>query len=89
LLLVSNRDKDTLPIVPDARAFSSFLHAGKTAQYDFETGRGIYIYVLEGGPIRVNGARVATLGSAMITEETAIHVISEQDAELLLVDVKK
>ena len=45
--------------------------------------------MLEGEPIRVNGTRVQTLGSAMITEEASIHVISEQDAELLLVDVKK
>ena len=89
LPLVSDRDEDTLPIVSDARVFSSFLHAGRTEHYYPETGRGIYLYVLEGGPIRVNGTRVPMLGSAMITDETAILVISEQDAELLLVDVKK
>ena len=89
LPLVSNRDDGTLPIVSDARVFSSFLHAGKTEHYDLEAGRGIYLYVLEGEPIRVNGTRVPTPGSAMITEEASIHVISEQDAEFLLVDVKK
>ncbi|HUI45574.1 MAG TPA: pirin family protein [Nitrospirota bacterium] len=89
LPLVSNRNEGSLPIVSDARVFSSFLHAGKTEHYDLETGRGIYLYVLEGGPITVNSTRVPTLGAAMITEETAIDVAAENDAELLLVDVKK
>jgi redox-sensitive bicupin YhaK (pirin superfamily) len=89
LPLVSNRNEGSLPIVSDARVLSSFLHAGKTGHYDLETGRGIYFYVLEGGPITVNSTRVLTLGAAMITEETAIDVVAENDAELLLVDVKK
>jgi quercetin 2,3-dioxygenase len=89
LPLVSNQDEGALPIVADARVLSSFLHAGKVIDYDLETGRGIYLYVLEGGPIFVNGTRIETLGAAMIREETAIAVVAEEDAELLLVDVKK
>jgi len=89
LPIVSNEDKGSLPIAADARVFSSFLHSGKTEQYDLEEGRGLYLYVLEGGPITVNGAMVPTLGSAMITGERAIHLSAEEDAELLLVEVKK
>ena len=70
-------------------AGSSFLHAGKTEHYDLESGRGLYLYVLEGGPITVNGTKVPPLGAAIISEETAIDVFAELDAELLLVDVKK
>ena len=88
LPLVSNNDKDTLPIISNARVLSSFLHAGKTEHYDLETGRGLYLYILEGGPVRVNGMRVPTLGAAMITYEIGIDVVAEQDAEMLLVDVK-
>ena len=88
LPLVSNRDKDALPIAADARVFSSFLHAGKTEHYDLETGRGIYLYVLEGGPITVNSIKVPPLGSAMITEEKAVDLAAVGDAELLLVEVK-
>jgi len=88
LPLVSNTDKDALPILSDARVFSSFLHAGKTEHYDIEVGRGIYLYVLEGGPITVNRTKVLTLSSAMITEEKTIDITAEQDAELLLVEVK-
>jgi quercetin 2,3-dioxygenase len=89
LPLVSNQDAESLFIVSDARVFSGFLQSGKTAYYNLEAGRGIYLYLLEGGPISVNGTIVPTLGAAMITAETAISVSPEQDAELLLVDVKK
>jgi redox-sensitive bicupin YhaK (pirin superfamily) len=89
LPLVSRGKGDTLPIVSDAGVFSSFLHAGKTEHYDLKNGRGLYLYVLEGGPITVNGTKVPTLGAAMITEEAFVDVVAEQDAELLLVDVKK
>ncbi len=89
LPIVSNAEEDALHIVSDARVVSSFLHAGKTEHYDLENGRGIYLYVLEGGPITVNGTKVPTLGAAMIIEEPGIDVFADQDTELLLVDVKK
>jgi redox-sensitive bicupin YhaK (pirin superfamily) len=89
LHLVGNGEKDSLSIVSDARVLSSFLHARKTEHYDLESGRGIYLYVLEGGPITINSTRVLTLGAAMITGETAFDITAENDAELLLVDVKK
>jgi len=88
LPLVSNKAGEALRIASDARVFSSFLHAGKKAHYDLESGRGIYLYVLEGGPVRVNGEAVPALGSVMITGETSIDVVSGGDTELLLVDVK-
>lgn len=88
LPLVSNLDEGALPIVSDARVFSSFLHRGKSERYDLASGRGLYLYALEGGPIAVNGIRVPALGSAMIREIKAVDISAEQDAELLLVDVK-
>jgi redox-sensitive bicupin YhaK (pirin superfamily) len=89
LPLVSNRDAGSLKIVSDARVYSSFLNSGKTAHQELETGRGIYLYVLEGGPITVNSIRVPVLGAAMITGETAIEIVAEHDVELLMVDVKR
>jgi redox-sensitive bicupin YhaK (pirin superfamily) len=88
LPLVSSRDHGTLPLVSDARVLSSFLHAGKSERYDIEDGRGIYLYVLEGGPVKVNGVRMAALASAMISAEQSIEIRAEKDAELLLVEVK-
>jgi redox-sensitive bicupin YhaK (pirin superfamily) len=68
--------------------FSSFLRAEKAEHYDLEPGRGVYLYVLEGGPIKVNNIGVPAFGSAMLTQEPKIDIVSERDAELLLVDVK-
>jgi len=89
LPIVSNKDDDALPIISDARVLSSFLHAGRSVHYDLDERRGLYLAVLEGGPITVNGTRVPELGSAMVSEEPAIDVTAEHDAELLLVDVKR
>ncbi len=49
LPLVSNQDEGALSIAADARVFSSFLRAGKAVHFDLEVGRGLYLYVLEGG----------------------------------------
>src|SRR3990172_1342523 len=89
LLLVSNRDEGVLRILSDARVFSSFIHARKALRYGLEAGRGIYLYVLEGGGIKVNDAEAPTLGAAMITEEKSIDIFAQEDTELLLVEVKK
>jgi hypothetical protein len=89
LPLVSNRDEQALPIISDARVLSSFLHSGKTVAYRLEEGRGLYLYVLEGGPVKVNRIPVLALSAAMITDEPAVEIYAEQEAELLLVDVKR
>ncbi len=89
LPLVSNRDEGALPIISDARVLASFLHSGKTVRYDIEPGRGLYLYVLEGGPVAVNGVEAPALASAMITGEQLVEVSAGQDAELLLADIKK
>ena len=49
---------------------------------------GPYLYVLEGGPIQVNGQRLETLGAAMVTNEKHLDVSAESDAELLLAHVR-
>ncbi len=87
LPLVSNRDEGVLPILSDARVLASFLHSGRTIPYALEPGRGLYLCVLDGGPVTVNGRQVTSPGSAMITGEERIEVAAQQDAELLLVDV--
>ncbi len=50
-------------------------------------GQGAYLYVLEGGPVEMNGTPVPNLGAAKITEEKELHVETKKDAELLLVKV--
>jgi redox-sensitive bicupin YhaK (pirin superfamily) len=55
--------------------------------YQIKDWRGVYLYVLEGGPVQVHGHLIATFGAAKVVEETDIHVKAETDAELILVDV--
>src|SRR3989441_13076916 len=87
LPLVSNEDRDGLTILSDARVFSSFLEAGKKISHPLEEHRGAYLYVLSGGPVRVNGATVLPLGAATLSDAPELSVRSDADAELLLADV--
>ncbi|MBI2875634.1 MAG: pirin family protein [Candidatus Tectomicrobia bacterium] len=87
LPLVSNAYPDALDIASDAQVYSCFLQKGKKASYMPQAGRGVYLYLIEGGPVRVSGYLLPTLGAARITEESSLHVAAKQNAELLLVDV--
>src|SRR4030043_1715418 len=87
LLLVSNEDSNGLKIFSDAKVYSSFLQAGHRVKHEIKENRGTYLYVLEEGPIRVNGHLVSALGAAKITGELEIAVEAERDAELLFVEV--
>lgn len=86
--LVSSEHEGALYIFSDARVFSCFLEEGRTVKYRLEEKRGAYLYVLEGGPVDVNGERAGLLGAAMIMDEKEITVKAvEKDSELLFIDV--
>lgn len=87
LPLVSNVHPGALPILSDARVFSSFLQKGKTLDHSLDGGRGAYLYVLEGGPVQVNGHLLPALAAAKISEEPELKVSAQDVAELLLVEV--
>jgi redox-sensitive bicupin YhaK (pirin superfamily) len=87
LSIVSNSHPGALRIVSDAAVYSCFLQAGKQANHRLAAGRGAYLYVLEGGPVEVNGIHIPALGAAKITEEEELRVEAKKDAELLLVEV--
>jgi hypothetical protein len=87
LLLVSNDNRKALKIFSDAQVYSSFLQASHTVKHKIHAKRGVYLYVLEGGPVNVSEYQIPALGAAKITEEMELTVNAEKDAELLLVDV--
>jgi quercetin 2,3-dioxygenase len=87
LPLVSNSHPGALPILAEARVFSCFLQEGSTADHRLEAGWGAYLYVLEGGPVKVNGTPLPALAAAKISAESAMAVTAGGDAELLLIDV--
>src|SRR2546422_4121375 len=87
LPLVSNEDRDGLTILSDARVLSAFLEGGKKISHPLEAHRGAYLYVLGGGPVRVDEEEVPSLGAVTLLDESRLSVPSEGDAELLLADV--
>lgn len=88
LPLVSGGHADALPIFSQAAVFSAFLQAGQVAAEPLAGGWGAYLYVLEGGPVTVNGQALPALGAVKITDEPEVQVKAAADAELLLVTVK-
>jgi redox-sensitive bicupin YhaK (pirin superfamily) len=87
LPLVSNEHASALAIHADAQVLSCFLQKGKTVPYQINRGWGVYLYVVEGGPIQLENYHIPALGVAQVQQEKAISVQAEADAELLLVAV--
>jgi len=88
LPLVSNSHPEALPIAADAQVLASFLPAGETVSHELWVGRGVYLYVLEGGPVRLGGEKMPALSAAKILGGgTHFDVTAEADAELLVVEV--
>lgn len=86
LPLVSAEVPDALFLFSDAAVLSSFLQTGRTLTHTLGARRGAYLLVVEGGPVVTNGRRVPTWGAAKVSGEEELEVVSEADAELLLVD---
>jgi redox-sensitive bicupin YhaK (pirin superfamily) len=85
--LVAPEGDDALPIRSSAEVWSSFLEAGQGVEHSPTPGHGIYLYVVEGGPVRANGETVPPLGAAQIRDEPSLRIEAQGNAELLLIDV--
>jgi len=86
LPLVSNKNPDALKIFSDAEVYSCFLQKGKTVKYSIQPGRGVYLYILESGPVLLNNNNIPALGAAKIIDENQLTLTAANDAELLLID---
>ncbi|MBF0506985.1 MAG: pirin family protein [Nitrospirae bacterium] len=87
LPLVSNEHEGALPIHSDARVYSCFLQKGHSVKHTLKESHGAYIYVLEGDSVEVNGNRTSVLGAAQVIGIRELHISTDHNAELLLVDV--
>jgi quercetin 2,3-dioxygenase len=76
-----------LPTHADAEVYSSYLQRDNTATFAPRAQWGVYLYLLEGGPIHVNGEKLAALDALMATYEKELDVTAESDAEVLLIHV--
>ncbi|MCI4352924.1 MAG: pirin family protein [Thermoplasmata archaeon] len=88
LPLASSRHEGALPLRSDGSVFASFLETGRTISLPVEQGRGAYLYVLEGGPVRANGQALPELGAAEFVDEATVRIEADHDAELLLIDTR-
>jgi hypothetical protein len=87
LPLVSSAHPDALPIHSDAQVHALLLLASHAVEYPADPARGVYLCLLEGGPVELNGVSLAPLAAARITGETILLFRAAADVELLLVDV--
>ncbi len=87
LPLIANDVHGALKIHQDAKVFSSFLERGHSIGHSIGDKRGVYLYVVEGGPVEVNGNKVPEFGAAQVKNESEITIKAKESAELLLVDV--
>ena len=88
LPLVSNHHPEALPIYSEAQVFSCFVTPGHRVRHTLAAEQGAYLYVLEGGPVTLNGRVLPALAAAMVTAEPHLEVSGQEEAELLMVEVR-
>ncbi|MBD3195821.1 MAG: pirin family protein [Candidatus Lokiarchaeota archaeon] len=86
LKLVSKHDKSVLPIRSDANVYSSFLEKEQNITFQIQDKWGVYLYILEGGPVHLNNHNLEQLSAAKIKNENKINLHSESDTEILLIE---
>lgn len=87
LPLVSKVHPGALRIASDAQVFSSFLQQGVRLRFSLRPGSGTYFYVLEGGPVEVDGKEVAVYGAAVILDQNGAEIEAKGNSELIVADV--
>ncbi|OGW36693.1 MAG: hypothetical protein A2Y97_05930 [Nitrospirae bacterium RBG_13_39_12] len=87
LPIVSMRHRDALFIHSDAEVHSCFLKKGNKVEHNIKKDRGVYLYVLEGKGLEVNGNNIQALGALKATGVLTLHITAIGDSELLIVDV--
>ena len=87
LPLVAYKNPLTLPLRADGAVLASFLQPGHKIDYELRDGHGLYLYVLEGGPVRVGDKPLPEINAAEIRGQGVISTVAEEEAELLLLEV--
>jgi redox-sensitive bicupin YhaK (pirin superfamily) len=86
LKAISGGGGDAVLVHQDAHVFVSRMNAGRSVEHPLPTGRGAYLYVIE-GDVGVNGDRMETGSAAQITDEERVEIAASSVTELILVDV--
>ena len=83
---ISGDGGEAVLVHQDAHVFVSRLNAGRSLEHPLASGRGAYLYVIE-GDVGVNGERMEIGSAAQITDEERIEIAASSTSELILVDV--
>jgi len=86
LRAISGDGGDAVLVRQDAHVFISRLNPGVEVEHPLGSGRGVYLYVIE-GDAEVNGEHLSTGDAAQITDEPSVRVRAGRPTELILVDV--
>ena len=86
LRVISGDGGEAVLVHQDAHVFVSRLTGRASLKHDLPSGRGVYLYVIE-GDVEANGERMETGAAAQIREEPSVAIESAADSELILVDV--
>ncbi|MGO1617928.1 MAG: pirin family protein [Oceanisphaera sp.] len=79
-------DTEALPIRADARLVAATLKTGQSTDYSLAKGHKAYL-VPASGQIEINGVLVTAGDGVAIHDEPLLHVIAQQDSEIVLVEV--
>ena len=88
LRLVASQDgrQGSVTIHQDLSLYAGLLGPRESAKLELHTGRGAWVQVVR-GRARVNGQAVGEGDGAALTEETALEVVGEDDAEVLVFEL--
>jgi redox-sensitive bicupin YhaK (pirin superfamily) len=86
-LIVSNDGaEESLPIHQDARVYASILEQDRELNYSLESGRGVWIQVIN-GDLQVNDQRLQSGDGLSIEDVKELSIAAEKETEFLLFDL--
>jgi redox-sensitive bicupin YhaK (pirin superfamily) len=88
LRLVASRDgrEGSLKIHQDVSVYNALLKGGEAVEHRLEPGRHAWLQVVK-GTVELNGTRLGVGDGAAISEETALTINAEEEAEIMLFDL--
>lgn len=86
LVSSNGRIENTLPLRADGAVYSSYLQANHQTEHHVKAPHGLYLYVLEGGPVRVAGEKLAALDTAQVVGNGKVSIEAEGDSEFILLE---
>jgi quercetin 2,3-dioxygenase len=86
LKVIGPAGSDPVRVHQDASVYVSRLSSGAVVSHDFRTGRGGYLYLIE-GRAKVGAEELATGDAAKIQDEALLLIEAKDASKLILVDV--